>query len=195
VNRAVVDFALRNPAGTGRKTLERLSQVTLPAGLQPQLGTDWSPVGQIFWYTLESANPEYDLMEQKSIEDWVLEPQYKFVPNVVDVSSFGGPTREYQVRIDPEQLINYGLSIGQVEQALQNNNVNSGGSSIQEGGQQINIRELWLVNRTQDWKHRAENTKRHAGAGAGCGFHRARAEDPPGTDRQSHSSAEWKDYR
>jgi cobalt-zinc-cadmium resistance protein CzcA len=132
------------------KTLERLSQVTLPAGLQPQLGTDWSPVGQIFWYTLESTNPEYDLMEQKSIEDWVLEPQFKSVPNVVDVSSFGGPTREYQVRIDPEQLINYGLSIGQVEQALQNNNVNSGGSFIQEGGQQINIREVGLVNRTQD---------------------------------------------
>ncbi len=132
------------------KTLERLSQVTLPAGLQPQMGTDWSPVGQIFWYTLESTNPEYDLMEQKSIEDWVLEPQFKSVPNVVDVSSFGGPTREYQVRIDPNKLIDYGLSISQVEQALANNNVNSGGSFIQEGGQQINIREVGLIDHTQD---------------------------------------------
>src|SRR5579885_46726 len=132
------------------KTLERLSQVTLPAGLQPQMGTDWSPVGQIFWYTLESTNPEYDLMEQKSIEDWVLEPKFKSVPNVVDVSSFGGPTREYQVRIDPNKLIDYGLSISQVEQALANNNVNSGGSFIQEGGQQINIREVGLIDHTQD---------------------------------------------
>ncbi|MGH9583115.1 MAG: efflux RND transporter permease subunit [Bryobacteraceae bacterium] len=132
------------------KTLERLSQVTLPPGVQPQMGTDWSPVGQIFWYTIQSTNPEYDLMEQKSIEDWFLTPQFKSVPNVVDVSSFGAPTREYQVRIDPNKLIEYSLGIGQVEQALANNNANSGGSFIQEGGQQINIREVGLVDDTQD---------------------------------------------
>ena len=68
------------------------------------MGTDWSPVGQIYWYTLRSTNPTYDLMELKSIEDWTLEKEFKSVPNVVDVSSFGGPTREYQVRIDPEKL-------------------------------------------------------------------------------------------
>src|SRR5579884_2230527 len=132
------------------KTLERLSQVTLPAGLQPQMGTDWSPVGQIFWYTLESTNPQYDLMEQKSIEDWVLEPQFKSVPNVVDVSSFGGPTREYQVRIDPNKLIAYGLSISQVEQQLSNNNVNAGGSFIEDGEQAINVREVGLVKNVHD---------------------------------------------
>src|SRR6201993_5051338 len=84
-----------------QKVLERLSQVTLPSGLQPQMGTDWSPVGQIYWYTLKSTNPKYDLMELKSIQDWTLEKQFKSVPNVVDVSSFGGATREYQVRVDP----------------------------------------------------------------------------------------------
>src|SRR5450755_3308973 len=104
------------------KVLERLSQVTLPNGLQPQMGTDWSPVGQIYWYTLKSTNPKYDLMELKSIEDWQLEKQFKSVPNVVDVVSFGGTTREYQVRIDPNKLVAYGLSIGQVEQQLTNNN-------------------------------------------------------------------------
>ena len=83
------------------KVLERLEQVNLPDNLQPQMGTDWSPVGQIFWYTLKSSNPKYDLMELKSIEDWTLEKQFKSVPNVVDVSSFGGTTREYQVRLDP----------------------------------------------------------------------------------------------
>src|SRR6201996_334147 len=119
------------------KVLERLSQVTLPEGLQPQMGTDYSPVGQIYWYTLKSTNPKYDLMELKAIEDWTLEKQLKSVPNVVDVSSFGGTTREYQVRIDPDKLIEYGLSIGQVEQQLTNNNVNAGGSFIQEGPQQI----------------------------------------------------------
>src|SRR6201996_1748985 len=98
------------------KVLERLSQVTLPTGLTPQMGTDWSPVGQIYWYTLKSTNPAYDNMELKSLEDWTLEKQFKSVPGVVDVSSFGGITREYQVRVDPNKLIAYGLSIGQVEQ-------------------------------------------------------------------------------
>ncbi len=133
-----------------QKVLERLSQVSLPNGLTPQIGTDYSPVGQIYWYTLKSTNPEYDLMELKSLEDWVLEKQFKSVPNVVDVVSFGGTTREYQVRIDPNKLIAYGLSLSQVEQQLANNNVNAGGSFIQEGEQAINIREVGLVQDTRD---------------------------------------------
>src|SRR6201981_1144098 len=127
-----------------QKALERLSQVTLPNGLQPQMGTDWSPVGQIFWYTLKSTNPKYDLMELKSIEDWTLEKQFKSAPNVVDVVSFGGTTREYQVRLDPNKLVAYGLNIAQVEQQLAANNVNAGGSFIQEGVQQVNVRTRGL---------------------------------------------------
>jgi cobalt-zinc-cadmium resistance protein CzcA len=132
------------------RVLERLSEVTLPAGLQPQMGTDYSPVGQIYWYSLHSTNPEYDLMGLKSLEDWVLEKQFKSVPNVVDVVSFGGITKEYQVRIDPEKLIDYGLSIGQVEQQLANNNVNAGGSFIEAGLQQLNVRSLGLIDRVKD---------------------------------------------
>lgn len=131
------------------KVLERLSQVTLPAGLQPRIGTDYSPVGQIYWYTLRSTNPEYDVMALKSLEDWTLEKQFKSVPGVVDVSSFGGPTREYQVRVDPDKLVAYGLSIGQVEQQLAANNVNAGGSFIQQGSQQINVREVGLFTSVQ----------------------------------------------
>src|SRR5215470_3701999 len=133
-----------------QKVLERLTQVSLPANLQPQIGTDYSPVGQIYWYTLRSTNPKYDLMELKSIEDWVLEKQFKSVPNVVDVSSLGGITREYQVRVDPEKLISYGLSIGQVEQQLANNNVNAGGSFIEAGLQQVNVRAVGLVDNIHD---------------------------------------------
>src|ERR1700678_3354368 len=132
------------------KVLERLAQVTLPAGLQPQIGTDWSPVGQIYWYTLHSTNPAYDNMELKSIEDWTLEKQFKSVPGVVDVSSFGGMTREYQVRVDPNKLIAYGLSIGQLEQQLANNNTNAGGSFIEQGQQQINVREVGLYRNVKD---------------------------------------------
>jgi cobalt-zinc-cadmium resistance protein CzcA len=133
-----------------QKVLERLSQVNLPQNLQPVMGTDWSPVGQIYFYTLRSTNPSIDLMELKSIEDWVLEKQFKTVPNVVDVSSFGGLTREYQVRLDPDKLIAYGLTIGQVEQQITNNNVNAGGSFIQEGLQQINVREVGLFSNVDD---------------------------------------------
>ncbi|MEP6715846.1 MAG: efflux RND transporter permease subunit, partial [Terriglobia bacterium] len=133
-----------------QKVLERLSQVNLPAGLQPQMGSDYSPVGQIYWYTLTSRNPGVDLMSLKSIEDWVLEKQFKSVPNVVDVSSFGGTTREYQVMIDPDKLIAYGLNIGQVEQQLAANNVNAGGSFVQAGLQQINVRAVGLMKGSPD---------------------------------------------
>ncbi|HMF95229.1 MAG TPA: CusA/CzcA family heavy metal efflux RND transporter [Vicinamibacterales bacterium] len=133
-----------------QKVLERLSQVNLPQNLQPVMGTDWSPVGQIYWYTLRSTNPAYDLMELKSLQDWVLEKQFKTVPNVVDVSSFGGLTREYQVRVDPTRLAAYGLTIGQVEQQLANNNVNAGGSFIEEGAQQVNVRAVGLVSTVHD---------------------------------------------
>jgi cobalt-zinc-cadmium resistance protein CzcA len=132
------------------RVLERLSQATLPPGVTPQMGTDWSPVGQIYFFTLHSTNPQYDVMDLKSLEDWVVEKNLKAVPDIVDVASFGGPTREYQVRVDPNKLIDYGLSLAQVEQQLTNNNVNAGGSFIEAGLQQINIREVGLVRNVQD---------------------------------------------
>jgi cobalt-zinc-cadmium resistance protein CzcA len=129
-----------------QKVLERLSQVSLPSGLQPQIGSDYSPVGQIYWYTLHTTNPRYDVMELKSLEDWVLEKQFKSIPNVVDVVSFGGATREYQVKVNPDKLTEYGLNIGQVEQQLAANNVNGGGSFIEAGLQQINVRAIGLIH-------------------------------------------------
>src|SRR5271163_2692797 len=141
------------------RVLERLSQVTLPNGVVPQMGTDWSPVGQIYFFTLHSTNPQYDPMELKSIEDWVVEKNLKSVPDIVDVSSFGGPTREYQVRLDPNKLIAYGLSLAQVEQQLTNNNANAGGSFIQEGLQQINVREVGLVDHVHDLEETVILTK------------------------------------
>src|SRR6516225_1592547 len=89
-------------------------------------------------------------MELKSIEDWVVEKNLKAVPNIVEVASFGGPTREYQVRVDPNRLVAYGLSLAQVEQQLANNNVNAGGSFVEAGLQQINVREVGLVRNVHD---------------------------------------------
>src|SRR5271168_3755028 len=141
------------------RVLERLSQVTLPPGVAPQMGTDWSPVGQIYFFTLKSANPSYDVMELKSIEDWVVEKNLKAVPDIVDVASFGGPTREYQVRVDPNKLISYALSLAQVEQQLTNNNANAGGSFIESGLQQVNIREVGLVRDVPDIENTVLTTR------------------------------------
>jgi cobalt-zinc-cadmium resistance protein CzcA len=141
------------------RVLERLNQVALPNGVVPQMGTDWSPVGQIYFFTLHSSNPAYDPMELKSLEDWVVEKHFKAIPDIVDVASFGGPTREYQVRVDPNKLIAYGLSLAQVEQQLTNNNTNAGGSFIQEGLQQINVRAVGLVDRVQDIEQTVVSSK------------------------------------
>jgi heavy metal efflux system protein len=133
-----------------QKVLERVAQVTLPANVSAQIGPDFSPIGSIYWYTLKSSNPAYDVMELKSLEDWVISKYMKSVPDVVDDSSFGGITREYQVRIDPDKLVSYGLSLAQVEQQLANSNANAGGSFIEEGAQQINVRAVGLVRNTAD---------------------------------------------
>jgi len=141
------------------RVLERLSQVSLPPGVVPQMGTDWSPVGQIYFYILRSTNQEYDVMNLKSLDTWVVQKYLKSVPGVVDTNPFGGPTREYQVRLDPNRLVDYGLSLAQVEQALANNNANGGGSFIQGGEQQINVREVGLVRDIQDIGNTVVTTK------------------------------------
>ena len=133
-----------------QQVLEKLTLVTLPSGLSPQIGPDFSPVGQIYWYTLESKNPQYDIMELKRLQDWTVFKHLMSVPNVSAVSSFGGQTREYQVKVDPNMLISYGLSIGQVEQALTVNNVNAGGSFIEKGQQAYNVRVVGLMRNTDD---------------------------------------------
>ncbi len=132
------------------RVLERLSQVTLPNGVVPQMGTDWSPVGQIYFYTLRSSNPAEDVMNLKTLEDYVVSKNLKSVPGVVDINPFGGPTREYQVRLDPDKLVEYGLSLAQVEQQLANNNANGGGSFIEEGQQQVNVREVGLARTAEE---------------------------------------------
>jgi cobalt-zinc-cadmium resistance protein CzcA len=142
-----------------QKVLERLTLVSMPPGVQPQIGTDWSLTGQIYWYTIRSTNPSYDLMDQRSIEDWVLLKEFKSVKDVVDVSDFGGTAREYQVRVDPNKLVSYGLSIGQVEQQLQTNNINAGGSFVETGLQQMNVRALGLYRSLQDIEQTVLTTK------------------------------------
>jgi heavy metal efflux system protein len=133
-----------------QKVLERLTMVTLPSNVSAQIGPDFSPIGSIYWYTLKSTNPAYDVMELKTLQDWVIANYMKSVTDVVDDSSFGGITREYQIRVDPDKLISYGLSLAQVEQQLTNANANGGGSFIEQGSQEINVRAVGLVRDVSD---------------------------------------------
>jgi cobalt-zinc-cadmium resistance protein CzcA len=133
-----------------QKSLERLAQVTLPPNVTASIGPDFSPIGSVYWYTVKSTNPSYDLMEVKSLQDWVITKYIKSVPDVVDDSSFGGITREYQIRLDPDKLVSYGLSLAQVEQQLTNANSNAGGSFIEQGSQQINVRAVGLITDIRD---------------------------------------------
>src|SRR5215471_9713979 len=133
-----------------QEVLDRLAQATTPTGVTPGLGPDYSPTGQIMFYTLQSTNPKYDTMELKTLQDWFVLNQLKSVPNVVDVNIFGGPTREYQVQLDPAKLVSYGLSLSTVEQALANNNINAGGGFIERGQQALNVRAVGLMANTDD---------------------------------------------
>jgi cobalt-zinc-cadmium resistance protein CzcA len=133
-----------------QEVLDRLQQPTLPTNVNPQLGPDYSPTGQIMFYTLKSSNPKYDVMELKTLNDWLVRNQLKSVPNVVEINIFGGPTREYQVQIDPGKLVSYGLSLAQVEQALAANNTNAGGGFIERGQQALNVRAVGLMSSTED---------------------------------------------
>jgi cobalt-zinc-cadmium resistance protein CzcA len=133
-----------------QKVIERLAQAELPPGLEPEIGADFSPVGEIYFYTLQSTNPRYDLMGLKTLDDWVVHKQFFSVPNVVDVAGIGGITREYQVRIDPDKLVSYGLSLSQVEEQLSGNNSNAGGSFVEVGLQQVNVRVVGLVRNVDD---------------------------------------------
>src|SRR5271165_6766626 len=133
-----------------QQVLEKLTLVNLPPGLNPQIGPDFSPAGQIYFYTLQSTNPQYDIMDLKALQDWVVFKHLMSVPDMAAVSIFGGETREYQVQIDPDKLIAYGLFVAQVEQALAANNLNGGGSFIEKGQQAYNVRAVGLMQTTDD---------------------------------------------
>jgi cobalt-zinc-cadmium resistance protein CzcA len=125
--------------------INRLSQLSpLPNGAQPQLSPE-SPIGEIFRYRI--AGPAgYSVTDLKTIEDWMLERRFKAVPGVVDVSGWGGKTKTYDVTIDQNKLIDYGLTIPQVLTVLNNSNVNVGGQTVNIGPQAAVVRGIGLIH-------------------------------------------------
>ncbi|SEF33596.1 CusA/CzcA family heavy metal efflux RND transporter [Variovorax sp. NFACC27] len=132
---------------------EKLQDVKgrLPQGYgEPVLGPNSSGLGQVFWYTVESADKSLSLMDLRTLQDWTVRLILRTTPGVDDVVSWGGDQKQYQVQIDPRKLIQYGLSFKEVMERLTANNKQVGGQSISLGAEQYLVRGLGLVTTNKD---------------------------------------------
>src|SRR6202047_1181646 len=129
------------------ETINRLGLVTLPQNLSPSISPD-NPIGEIYRYIVQS--PDHDLLEEKEVEDWVLEKQLKTVPGVEDVSGFGGLTKQFHVEVDPHKLNYYQVPLSTLIAALQNSNTNSGGNYMSVGEQAFDVRGLGFFRSLDD---------------------------------------------
>ena len=130
-----------------QEVINRLQFVQLPAGLQAQL-SPWNAIGEIFRYRLKGKG--YSLAELKAAQDWTLEREFRQVPGVIDVSSFGGETKQYHVEVDPNRLRGYGVTLAQLQQALGNANLNTGGQRLTVGEQSYTVRGIGVIRSTRD---------------------------------------------
>src|SRR5215467_782138 len=126
-----------------QEVLNRLQTVTLPQNLQAQL-SPWSAIGEIYRYQLKGDG--YSLNELKATEDWFVRRELKQVPGIVDVTTFGGTTKQYQAEIDPQRLLDYNITLPQVLSAIAASNQNAGGNYLEVGAQNVNVRGLGLLN-------------------------------------------------
>jgi heavy metal efflux system protein len=171
-----------------QEVLDRLAQVTLPQGRESRDRSGLQSDRADHVLHAASTNPKYDVMELKTLNDWFVVNQLKSVPNVVDVNPFGGPTREYQVQVDPGKLVSYGLSLAQVEQRWLANNINAGGGFIERGEQALNVRAVGLMETTDDIAATVVKVQNGTPVRVrDLGHSRAGAESAAGTTGQDHS--------
>ena len=128
--------------------LERLRNVSLPADLNPVLGPLSTGVGEIFRYVLRS--PTVSLVDQRALQDWVIEPKLRSVRGVADVVSFGGGVKQYQVNVNLDRLKSYALPITDVYDAIARNNRNTGGGYIEHGDEALVVRGVGLVSSIEE---------------------------------------------
>lgn len=132
-----------------QQVLERLSTAELPNGVIPELAPLSTAVGEIFRYVVE-APPTFTPMEIRDLQDWVIEPYLLQTPGVADVTTFGGPMKQYHVLTDPNSLRKYDLTIADIEKAIEENNQNTGGNIIERGGQGFAVRGLGAIADEKD---------------------------------------------
>jgi len=131
-----------------QEVLNRVAAVEFPAGVQPELSPWWA-IAEIYRYEM-TGEPGISLTELKTLQDWQVRRAFRRIPGVIDVTAFGGTTKEFHVDIDPGKLISYGVSLSQVMTALQNSNANVGGNYLTVGAQNYNVRGVGLINGIQD---------------------------------------------
>jgi cobalt-zinc-cadmium resistance protein CzcA len=130
-----------------QEALNRLQTLVLPQNLQPQLSPT-SPIGEIYRYRLEG--PQYKLNDVKAAQDWLVRRELKQVPGVIDITTFGGTTKQYQVELDQQSLLQYNVSVPQVLNAVAASNANAGGNYLTLGSQSVNLRGLGLLQSLED---------------------------------------------
>ncbi|MCW5964242.1 MAG: efflux RND transporter permease subunit [Bryobacterales bacterium] len=135
--------------------MERLLEVReqLPAGVTPELAPVSTGLGEIVQFALHvspDAKESYSLTELRTLLDWYIKPYLRNVPGVVEVNSYGGSAKQYEVMVDPEKLVAYRLTLGQVVEALRSNNADVGGAYLEEGGEQRIIRGTAMIGSLRD---------------------------------------------
>ncbi|ACF00534.1 heavy metal efflux pump, CzcA family [Rhodopseudomonas palustris TIE-1] len=132
-----------------QQVLNRLSQLPpLPGNVQPGI-SPLSPIGEIFRYRLVGP-PGYSVLDLKTLQDWVLQRRFRAIPGVIDVTGWGGKTKTYEVQVDFNKLIAYGLTLPQVLQAVSNSNINVGGNTVDIGAQSAVVRGVGLIRSLDD---------------------------------------------
>lgn len=131
-----------------QQTLERLAQAEVPDNVHPQLDPNASPVGEVFRYTVEGGH--WSAMDRKEVQDWLLNRLFKSVPGLVDSTGFGGPTKQFQVEIDPGRLRALRIRQSQVAEAISSANGSTGGSYIIRNGQNYMVRGMGLLRDASD---------------------------------------------
>jgi cobalt-zinc-cadmium resistance protein CzcA len=135
---------------------QKLNDADLPDGVKPSLSPESTPTGEVFRYTLVGSLP---VDEMRLIDDWTLEREFKSIPGVADVNSFGGPTRTIEVRLNIKKMNALGLTVGGVAQALNQNHANAGGSVITQGGEACIVRSIGLYETPQSLESAVLGTK------------------------------------
>ncbi|HLI79626.1 MAG TPA: CusA/CzcA family heavy metal efflux RND transporter, partial [Candidatus Binataceae bacterium] len=129
------------------ETINRLSSITMPNGVMPGISPE-NPIGEIYRYTVEG--PDHDLIKEKEVEDWVLEKHLKTVDGVLDVSGFGGLSKEYHVDVDPQKLAYYSIPLSTLISSISNANNNAGGNYLSVGEQAFNVRGIGFMHSLDD---------------------------------------------
>lgn len=132
-----------------QQVLERLAALQLPEGVVPELAPLSTAVGEIFRYVVE-APPTFSPTQVRDLQDWVIKPFLLQTPGIADITTFGGPLKQFHILTSPDKLRRYNLTIGDIEKAVVINNQNTGGNSIERGGQGFAVRGLGMVQSEED---------------------------------------------